>query len=218
MTDAEEQERHRRGAAMAERIREALEDAFEQEVRDVLRGGGDAPVHRLHDYLTGVGDHHEPRVRLLFELVEDGTLDLSGELADVPATCFFLGDAVRYQRSLEDWARLLGPARPYAEGGAFGGDVLELWSAGDLMWRADRARAQASRDFLSLLLEEPVRLLRARVRPEDLRVLAVDIWSGRDAHRVVVAPGELDAELIEDGVVVPTDRPLAPLPRLAARS
>lgn len=91
--------RHSRGMAMAERIREALEDAFEQEVRDHLREGRAAPVERLHDYLTGVADHHEPRVRLLFELLADGTLDLSGELADVPATCFFLGDIVRYQVS-----------------------------------------------------------------------------------------------------------------------
>ena len=41
---------------MAERIREALEDAFEQEVRDHLREGRAAPVERLHDYLTGVGN------------------------------------------------------------------------------------------------------------------------------------------------------------------
>lgn len=205
-----------RGLVMAERIREALEDAFEQEVRDTLRAGRATPLERLHDYLTGVSDQHEPRVRLLFELLEDGTLPLDGDLADVPATCFFLGDVVRYQRSLDDWARLLGPQRPYVPG-ADDPEYLELWSAGDLLWRADRDQAEASRAFLTMLLDEQVGLWSARVRPGDLRVLAIDAWSGHDAYRVAVASGSLEERQAEPGVAVPTDRPLAPRPRLAAR-
>lgn len=215
MTEAHE--RHGRGMAMAERIREALEDAFEQEVREHLRAGRGTPVERLHDYLTGVADHHEPRVRLLFELVEDGTLDLSGDLADVPATCFFLGDTVRYQVSLDAWVGLFGTPRPHVR--ALDDPAhLELWSAGDLVWRADRSRAEVSRDFLTLLLDEPVALLRARVRPADLHVLAADPWSGRGAHRVVASREDLPGEVVEPGAIVPTDRALAPLPRVAVRT
>lgn len=208
---------------MAERIREALEDAFEQEVRDHLREGRAAPVERLHDYLTGVADHHEPRVRLLFELLADGTLDLSGELADVPATCFFLGDIVRYQVSLDDWARLFGQPQPYprAVGGPGGIDEsveLELWSAGDLIWRTERSQAEASRDFLTLLMNEPVALWRAHVRAGDLAVLATDAWSGRGAHRIAVTRADLSGDIVEPGVSVPTSRPLAPLSRVLDRT
>jgi len=199
---------------MAERIREALEDAFEREVRDGLGDGRALPVDRLHDYLTGVADHHEPRVRLLFELVDDGTFDPVA-LSDVPATCFFLGDSARYHRALADWVRLLGPARPYAAPDPAGPyRPLDLWSAGDLLWRADRAQAEASRDYLTLLRDRPVGLWHARVDPGELEVLAVDVWSGQHAHRVVVAPDALAAEQVLDGDAVPLDRPLAPRPRL----
>lgn len=209
-----EQAGHLRGAAMAERIREALEDAFEQEVRDGLREGRTLPGDRLHDYLTGVADHHEPRVRLLFELVEDGTFDRV-EFADVPATCFFLGDASRYHVPLEDWVRLLRPARPYAAPTPAGPyRSLDLWSAGDLVWRADRAQAEASRDYLTLLLDRPVGLWHAQVDPADLRVLAVDVWRGHQAHRVAVEPGVLPAEQVLDGEGVPLDVAIAPRPRI----
>ncbi|GAB46964.1 hypothetical protein [Mobilicoccus pelagius] len=207
---------HLRGAAMAERIREALEDTFEREVRDGLHAGRTLPGDRLHDYLTGVADHHEPRVRLLFELVEDGTFDPL-TCVDVPATCFFLGDSVRYQRALADWVRLLGPSGPYAALDPAGPSrPLDLWSAGDLLWRADRDQAEASRDYLTLLLDRPVGLWHTRVDPAELEVLAVDVWSGRHAHRVVVAPGVLDAERVLDGDDVPLDRPVSPRPRIDA--
>ena len=207
---------HLRGAAMAERIREALEDAFEQEVRDGLREGREVPADRLHDYLTGVADQHEPRVRLLFELWEDGTFDRVA-LADVPATCFFLGDAARYHVPLEGWVRLLRPTRPYALPTSAGpGGPLDLWSAGDLVWRADRAQAEASRDYLSLLLDRPVGLWHARVDPAALPVLAVDVWQGIGAHRVAVEPGALAAEQVLAGDEVPLHVPVAPRPRIGA--
>lgn len=194
-----------------ERIREALEDAFEDELRDALVCGGDYSEGRVHDYLTGVSDGHEPRVRLLFDLFEQGALDLTGALQDVPATCFFLGDSVRYQRSLDDWLALLGHPRPLAGLGGLDGDhELELWSAGDLVWSRSRSRAEDSAAFLTLVLDEPVGLWRARVRVGDLRVCAVDEWSGRDMARMIVPPGVLVTDRIRPGVEVPTDRPLLP--------
>lgn len=197
------------GPAMVERIRAALGEAFENEVRSHLRTGRPAPHDRLHDYLTGVADQSEPRVHLLFDLVEDGTLDLRGDLADVPGTCFFLGDAARYRRSLADWARLLGPSRRYPR---HPGDLdeLELWSAGDLIWRSSREAAQASRDYLTVLVGSPVALLRARVRTDELVVLAVDEWSGRDAHRLAVAPGLLTPDVVAPGRDLPFATPLDP--------
>ncbi|MDO5626908.1 MAG: hypothetical protein Q4G43_01180 [Mobilicoccus sp.] len=220
MTDAtaEERERRRRGMVMAERIREALEDTFEDEVRTGLREGRLdeelMPMARLHDYLTGVLDQHEPRVRLLFELIGDGSLTFDGELADVPATCFFLGETARYEHDLDSWVRVLGPDRPYPRQSG-DPDVVELWSAGDLLWRADRARAVDAAAFLTLTLDEPVGLWRTRVRLTDLSVLAVDPWSGRDARRVAIAPGRVEAEQVEDGIAPPRDRALRPRPRIA---
>lgn len=216
---AEEQERQRRGMVMAERIRAALEDVFEDEVRRGLRTGSLdedlMPMARLHDYLTGVHDRHEPRVRLLFELVGDDSLAFVGDLADVPATCFFLGDTARYEHALDGWVELLGPSLPY-QPQPVDPEVLELWSAGDLIWRADRARAEDARSFLAMTLDEPVGLWRARVRPADLDVLAVDPWSGREARRMAVAPGALTGEQVQDGMAPPTDRALLPRPRIAA--
>lgn len=170
---------------------------------------------RLHDYLTGVSDQHEPRVRLLFEMVQDGTLDLSGDLADVPATCFFLGDRVRYQASLADWCRVFGRPRRYDVASADPAEV-ELWGVGDLLWRADRAAAEASREFLTLAADRAVPLLRAVVPLSEFRVLAVDAWSGRVARRVVVAPADLTAEVVTPGDDLPFDVPILPAPRIAA--
>lgn len=218
-----EQAGHQRGAAMAERIRDALEDAFEKEVRDGLRDGRTLPGDRLHDYLTGVADRHEPRVRLLFELLADGTFDHAA-FTEVPATCFFLADCARYEVALAEWVPVLGPSRPYlatvaggdAAGPGGGGSALELWSAGDLLWRADRAQAEASRDYLALLLDRPVGLWRARLDPRDLLVLAVDERRGRGAHRVAVESGRLAAKQVLDGDPVPLHRPLVPRPRIGA--
>lgn len=205
-----------RGLQLVERIREALEDRFEVEVREAVASGSDYPPDRLHDYLTGVADAHEPRVRLLFELHERGALDLSGVLADVPETCFFLGDAVRLQRSLDDWLGLFGPARGCACAFGVTGEV-ELFSAGDLVWVRSRERAQDAADYLALVLDRPVGLWRATARAEALPVLAVDRWSGAELGRVVVAPGALDvadAERLAPGDALPTDRALAPRPRV----
>lgn len=199
-----------------ERIREALEDLFESEVREAVVSGADHPKGRLHDYLTGVGDGHEPRIRLLFDLFEQGALDLAGELADAPATCFFLGDSARYQRSLDDWVAILGEPRPVDRlcenpvGESCDSTELELWSAGDLVWSRTRTRAQDAQAFLTFVLDEPVGLWRARVRVADLRVCAVDVWSGAEETRVVVPPGVLPAEQVSAGAAVPTDRPLLP--------
>lgn len=205
-----------RGLQMVERIREALEDRFEVEVREAVASGVDHPVDRLHDYLTGVSDAHEPRVRLLFELHDRGALDLSGVLADVPETCFFLGDAVRLQRSLDDWLSVLGPVRTYASSFGVTGEV-ELFSAGDLVWLRSRERAQAAADYLALVLDRPVGVWRATAQAEGLRVLAADRWSGAELGRVVVAPDALDvadAERLAPGEALPTDRALTPRPRV----
>lgn len=206
-----------------ERIREALEDLFESEVREAVVSGADHPQGRLHDYLTGVGDGHEPRIRLLFDLHEQGALDLSGELWDVPATCFFLGDSARYQRSLDEWLSIVGELRPldrFLEEGtrealaavadALSGGMLELWSAGDLIWTRSRTRAQDAQAFLTLVLDEPVGLWRARVRVEDLQLCAIDVWSAAEEIRAVIPPGVLPVEQVSSGVAVPTDRPLLP--------
>ena len=214
-----------------ERIREALEDLFESEVREAVVSGADHPQARLHDYLTRVGEGHEPRIRLLFDLFEQGALDLSGELADAPATCFFLGDSARYQRSLDDWLAILGEPRTLEQAvdpgtlcvlvgevqaanqsdvGAPGWDDVVLWSAGDLVWSRSRTRAQDAQAFLTLVLDEPVGLWRARTRVADLQVCAVDQWSGCDETRVVVPPGLLPVEQVSAGIAVPTDRPFLP--------
>lgn len=223
--DAQEVARQLRGLQAIEHIREALEDRFEVEVREAVASGADYPVERLHDYLTGVEDGHEPRVRLLFELFERDALDTSGVLADAPATCFFLGAGARYQRSMLDWLRLFGPERTYLPGP--GEPVeLELWSAGDLVWSRSRARAQDSSDYLTLVLDRPVGLWRATVPARRLRFSARDRWSGRDEARYVVprhvldvsaprhpsAPGRI--EQVAPGSAVPLDVPLTPRPRV----
>ncbi|GAB94913.1 hypothetical protein BJY21_002075 [Kineosphaera limosa] len=219
----EEVERQLRGLQAVERIRAALEDRFEVEVREAVCSGVDYPPARLHDYLTGIEDSHEPRVRLLFELFERGALrrpELAAELADVPATCFFLGTAARYERSLADWLTLFGgtytpPAltdRP--------GDLprdLELWSAGDLVWSRSRQAAQDCADYLTLLLDRPVGLWRMRIPVSALRCVAHDRWSGRDDTRYLVPPQVLDisrATQLAPGAPAPLDRPLAPRPRI----
>lgn len=198
-----------KGLQMVERVREALEDRFDVEVREAVVSGMELPVERLHDYLTGVADGHEPRVRLLFELHDRGALDLGGVLADVAETCFFLGDTARYHRPLQDWLDLFdAPCRH---------DDLsdrDLWSAGDLVWGLSRSRAEDSAAFLSLSLDRPVGVWRARARGRDLRVVAIDRWSGRDAGRVVVPPGLLEVEQVADGEPLPLDVALIPRPRL----
>ncbi len=195
---AEEVARQLRGLQAIERIRDALEDRFEVEVRETVAGGGDYPQDRLHDYLTGVEDGHEPRVRLLFELYERDALDLTGLLADVPQSCFFLGHAVRHQRSLRDWLAILGPECVHIPAP---GDLLELelWSAGDLVWGVSRERAQDAADYLTLVLDRPVGLWRARLPARALRWSAIDRWAGRDELRYVVPPHVLDVPGREPG-------------------
>lgn len=218
----EEVDRQLRGLQAIEHIREALEDRFEVEVRETVAGGADYPVDRLHDYLTGVHDGHEPRVRLLFELFGRGALDTTGLLADAPASCFFLGTSVRHQRSLDDWLALFAALGSHPDGEAYArqvddADELELWSAGDLVWGRSRERAQDAADYLTLLLDAPVGLWHARIRPERLRVLAQDRWSGREEARYVVSPRVLDvadAERVRHGQLVRRDVPLASRPRV----
>ncbi len=195
-----------------ERIREALEQAFEDEVRDAVLSRSDYSKARLHDYLTGVEEGREPRVHLLFDLFERGALDLTGTLADVAENCFFLGDRVRYQRTLNDWLTIFGTARPVAVDDSHAGlhGDLELWGAGDLVWNRSRARAEDAAGFLTFLLDEPVALWRTRIAAADLRVCAIDAWSGRDDARLVVPPHLMVSEQIRPGLVPPSDRPLLP--------
>lgn len=222
---AEEVARQLRGLQAIEHIREALEDRFEVEVREAVAAGADYPAERLHDYLTGIHDGHEPRVRLLFELFDRDALDLSGVLADVPETCFFLGTGARYQRSMLDWLRLFGSERSYVPGP--GEPVeLELWSAGDLVWSHSRARAQDAADYLTLVLDRPVGLWRATLPTRRLRFSALDRWSGRDEARYIVPLHVLDisaprhpsalgrVEQVRPGDTVPLDVPLTPRPRV----
>lgn len=213
----EEVDRQLRGLQAIEHIRAALEDRFEVEVRETVCSGQDYPLEALHDYLTGVHDGHEPRVRLLFELHERGALDTSGVLADVPQSCFFLGSTARYERSLADWLGLFGPpAVPGDIGTGEPGDV-ELWSAGDLVWSRSRSRAVDSAEYLMVLLDRPVGVWRMRLPASAVRVVAQDRWSGRDDARYVIPPYVLDvrqAVQLTSGEPVPLDRPLAPRPRV----
>lgn len=201
------------GLAMMERLAEALEDRFEAQVRAACLSGLELPVERLHDYLTGVADGHEPRVRLLFELYESGGLDLGGVLADVPETCFFLGDAARYHVPLRAWLDIFGTPRAYEPTRA-DPPVLELWSPGDLTWSRSRRQAEDAAAFLTVLLDRPVGIWSARVPVGRLRVVAADQWSGRSTGRVVVPAGLLEAVQVVPGEVLPVDRPLLPRPRI----
>ncbi len=201
------------GLQMMERLAEALEDRFEAQVRAACLSGLALPAERLHDYLTGVADGHEPRVRLLFELYESGALDLSGALADVPQTCFFLGAAARYHVPLRSWLDIFGAPQTF-EPVRSDPPVLELWSAGDLTWSRSRESAEDAAAFLTVLLDRPVALWHARVPIGRLRIVAADEWSGRSAGRVVVPPGLVEAEQMTPGETLPTDRPLLPRPRI----
>ncbi len=201
------------GLQVMERVAQALEDRFEAGVRAALVAGLALPVERLRDYLTGVGDAHEPRVRLLFELYDLGALDLSGPLADVPQTCFFRGAAARHHVPLDAWLDLFGPPRAL-ERRRSDPPIADLWSAGDLVWGRQRLPAERTAAFLTIALDQPVGLWHARVPAATLRVVAEDQRSVRQSARVVVPPGSFEARQVSPGIVVPTDRCLIPKPRV----